>query len=571
LARLSPQEIVVLFLALGVLLATARLLGELVRRWNQPSVLGEILAGILLGPTVLGRLWPAAYDGLFPAAGQVPVVLDGLVTLSVVLFLLVAGLELDLSTVWRQGRAALSVSVAGIVIPFAVGLAGGWFAPSLLGREPGAEPLVFALFFATALSISALPVIAKTLMDLGLYRTDLGMVVIAAAIFDDLTGWIIFAVVLGMMGGSSAEHGLPVSATIALTLGFAAVMLTVGRWLIHRTLPFLHAHTSWPGGILGFALALALFGAAFTEWIGVHAIFGAFLVGVALGDSSHLREQTRATIDRFVSFIFAPLFFASIGLRVDFVAHFDLTLVTVVLLIATAGKIGGCALGGRLGGMSWRETLAVGFGMNARGAMEIILGLLALRAGVIGERLFVALVVMALVTSIVSGPMMQRLLQRKTRRRFTSFLSARTFLRPLAARDRWAAIKELSRVAAAAADLDPDTVAAAVTERERMMSTGVGQRLAVPHARLEGLARPVVAVGVVRPGVDFDTPDGELVELVCLLLTPAQDDGAQVEILADIAATFRDPAVVDRAVAAADYVEFLSWIRTSRGDIHGVA
>lgn len=571
MGRLSPSDLVVLFVALGVLLATARLLGELGRRFNQPAVLGEILAGIVLGPTVLGRAWPAAHAYLFPAAGQVPVVMDGLVTLSVVLFLLVAGLELDLSTVWRQGRAALSVSVSGIVFPFVVGFAAGWGAPLLFGREPDADRLVFALFLATALSISALPVIAKTLMDLGLYRTDLGMIVVAAAIFDDLTGWIVFAVVLGLMGGTAADHGLPIGATIGLTLGFAAAMMTIGRWLIHRALPFLHAHTSWPGGILGFALALTLFGAAFTEWIGVHAIFGAFMVGVALGDSAHFREQTRATIDRFVSFIFAPLFFASIGLRVDFVTQFDVPLVAVVLVIATLGKVGGCTLGGRLGGLPWRETLAVGFGMNARGAMEIILGLLALRAGVIGERMFVALVVMALVTSIVSGPMMQRLLRRKKRHEFADYLSARTFVRPLEGTDRWEVIDALSRAAAAASDLDPDAVARAVALRERMMGTGVGQRLAVPHARIKELSQPVVAVGVVRPGVDFDTPDGEPVELVCLVLTPEDDDGAQVEILSDIAATFRDPAVVDRALAATGYTEFLSWVRTARGDAHGAA
>jgi len=567
MARLSPNDIVVLFLALGVLLASARLLGEIVRRWNQPAVLGEILAGILLGPTVLGRVWPGAQAYLFPATGQVPVVLDGLVTLSVVLFLLVAGLELDLSTIWRQGRAALSVSVAGMVVPFALGAAAGWFAPRLLGMEEGADRLVFALFVATALSISALPVIAKTLMDLGLYRTDLGMVVVAAAIINDLAGWIVFAVVLGMMGG--AAHGLPIGATIGLTLGFAAVMMTAGRWLLNRSLPFIQAHSTWPGGVLGFALALALFGAAFTEWIGVHAIFGAFIVGVALGDSEHLRAQTRAVIDRFISFIFAPLFFASIGLKVDFLASFDVVLVVVVLAVATFGKILGGALGGRLGGLPWRETLAVGFGMNARGAMEIILGLLALQAGVIGERMLVALVVMALLTSILSGPAMQRLLRLRKPHEFTSFLGPRTFLRPLAGADRWAVIEELSRAAAAAADLDPLQVAAAVTARERMMSTGVGQRLAVPHARIEGLAQPVVAVGVVHPGVDFDTPDGEAVELVCLVLTPVEDDGAQVEILSDIAATFRDPLVVDRALAATGYTEFLSWVRTSRGDAHG--
>jgi Kef-type K+ transport system membrane component KefB len=152
---------------------------------------------------------------------------------------------------------------------------------------------------ATALSITALPVIAKTLMDLNLYRSDLGMLVVAAAVFNDLVGWIIFAVILGMLG-TGAAHTLSIGQTIWLTLGFALGMLTVGRWLIHRILPWIHAHLSWPGGVLGFALSLALVSAAFTEWIGIHAIFGAFLAGVA-GDQASA-ERT-ATIEQFVSFI----------------------------------------------------------------------------------------------------------------------------------------------------------------------------------------------------------------------------------------------------------------------------
>src|SRR5690606_25864823 len=207
-------------------------------------------------------------------------------------FLLVAGMEVELGRVWRQGKAAISVSFWGVVIPFGVGFGAAWLAPRALGSEADADRLIFALFFATALSISSLPVIARPLLDLNLFRTDIGMVIIASAIVQDLVGWIIFAVILGLMG-SAGGHGLPIGATIALTLGFAVVMLTVVRWLVHRALPWIQAHASWPGGVLGFALSIALFGAAFTEWIGVHAIFGTFMAGVAVGDSPHLRERTR--------------------------------------------------------------------------------------------------------------------------------------------------------------------------------------------------------------------------------------------------------------------------------------
>jgi len=558
---LTHQEITAMFLALGLLLASARLFGEMARRFNQPAVLGEILAGILLGPTVFGALVPAWSAFLFPRVGGGALALDGLMTLAITLFLLVAGLEVDLSTIWRQGKLAINVGVAGIVVPFAVGFGAAWFLPQLMGIEAGADPLLFALFMATALSISALPVIAKTLMDLNLYRSDLGMLVVAAAVFNDLVGWIVFAVILGLLGTAPA-HALSIGQTIGLTLLFALFMLTVARWLIDRTLPWLHAHASWPGGVLGFALSLALVAAAFTEWIGIHAIFGAFLAGVALGDSRHLRERTRATIEQFVSFIFAPLFFAGIGLKVDFVAQFDLLLVVAVLVIATLGKVLGCGLAGRLSGLGRRESWALGFGMNARGAMEIILGLLALKYGLIGERLFVALVVMALVTSLMSGPLLQRVLRLKKPRRFTDFLSARTFVNQLKARTRAEAVAELAKAAALVAGLEAEEVVDGVMIREEIMATGIGHGLAVPHARLRGLDRPVVAVGLSAAGIDFDAPDGCPAQLIFLLLTPVHDDGAHLELLADIATVFKGEKIRARVGQVTGFTEFLALVRS---------
>ncbi|NUP90524.1 MAG: cation:proton antiporter [Candidatus Sumerlaeia bacterium] len=558
---LTHSQITVMFLAVGTLLLLARAFGEVARRFGQPAVLGEMLAGILLGPTVLGQLAPDLMAALFPREGPNALVLSSFATLSVALFLLVAGLEVDLSTATRQGRTAITVSALGIAVPFALGFGAASLAPASLGGVVHDNPWIFPLFFATALSISALPVIAKTLMDLDLYRTDLGMVVIAAAVLNDLAGWIIFAVILGLIG-TAGGHALPVSMTIALTLGFTAFVLTAGRAAVHRALPWVLAHTSWPGGILAFALALALFSAAFTEWIGVHAIFGAFLVGVAIGDSSHMREQTRATINHFVSSIFAPLFFATIGLRVDFVANFDPGLVLLVLVIACAGKIAGCGLAGLWSGMERREAWAVGFAMNARGAMEIILGLLALQYGVIDQRMFVALVVMALATSLMSGPAIQRLLQRERPRRFTDHLSGKTFVCPLRAQDRRGAITELAEALAPSTGLAPGVIDAAAWAREEIMSTGTGGGLALPHARLPSIRAPAVALGVSPEGVDFNSPDGEPAHLIFLILTPAEDGGAQLEILKDIAKTFRDTGLREKATRARTHTEFLAALKT---------
>jgi Kef-type K+ transport system membrane component KefB/mannitol/fructose-specific phosphotransferase system IIA component (Ntr-type) len=563
MSKLTHDELIATFLAIGTLIAAARLLGEVARRFGQPAILGEILAGVLLGKTVLDQQWPQLYTYLFPETGGAAVVRDGIGKLAVTLFLLVAGMEVDLSSVWRQGRTALTVSIAGIIIPAAVGFSVAAFAPALLENETGVDSMHFAYFFATALSISALPVIAKTLMDLNLFRSDLGMVVMSSAIFEDLVGWIMFAVVLGLIGtGPDRAHSI--TETITWTLAFAFGMLTIGRWLLNRILPYIHAYASWPGGVLGFVLVLALFGGAFTEWIGLHAVFGSFMVGVALGDSPHLRERTRATIDQFVSFFFAPLFFASIGLQVNFIANFSPALVAIVLVIACIGKIVGCGLGARLSGFRWREATAVGFAMNSRGAMEIILGLLALQYGVIGQRMFVALVVMALVTSLISGPLIVRALNRPKRRRFADFLHARGFSGQIGTTERAAVIDELARAAAAIANHDPAVVTASVLEREQVMATGLSNGIAVPHARLANLAQPVVVVALSRGGIDFEAPDGGVAHIVILLLTPADDDGLQLELLEDIGRTFADEQLRQQAVKVRSYTEFLGLIKTAR-------
>ncbi len=560
--NLSPREVTTMFLALGILLASARLLGELARRWHLPSVLGEILAGILLGPTVLGALAPALSHSLFPATGGNALVLDAVTTLAIVLFLLVAGIEVNLSTVWRQGRAALSVALAGIVAPFSIGFFASWLTPKSFGYEGGTDPLTFALFLATALSISALPVIAKTLMDLNLYRSDLGVVVIAAAVCNDLVGWLIFAVILGHLG-IEGGHGLPVLHTIGLTVGFALFMLTVVRALIHRLLPWIQAYLSWPGGVLGFAFALALLSAAFTEAIGVHAIFGSFLAGVALGNSTHLRERTRTVIDQFVSSFFAPLFFASIGLRVDFLAHFDLGLTLLLLVIALLGKVLGGGLGARWGGVGWREAWGIGFGLSAQGTMGIILGILALQYQVISQRVFVALVLTALVTSVLSGPALQLILRLKKPRLFFDFLPARAFAGPVSAGTRAEIIELLAMRVAEVAGIDGEVVVEAVFKREHLMPTGLGHGIAVPHARLPDLEAPIVGLALSPGGIDFDAPDGRPAHLVFLILTSEDDNGAQIEILADIARTCKNAELRDAILQAQNHTQFLAIVKSA--------
>lgn len=406
--KLNQQEIMSLLIQLSVMLAMGRAFAELARKLKQPAVVGEIIAGILLGPTILGTLSPDGFHSLFPP-GSSSLVLDGFVQVAVVLLLFIAGLEVDLHIVWQQGRQAVYTSFFGLVIPFFFGFLFPYFFPDFFGSDNSANHLAFSLFMGTSMAITALPVIARILMDLGIFKSRMGMLVISSAMITDIIGWLIFSVVLGMIG--KGHQNMSLNYTIVLTISFTAIMLTLGRGLINRILPWVNKKMAWPGGLLSLSLALCFIGAAFTEYIGIHALFGAFIIGITLGDSEHLSERAKEIVHQFINNIFAPLFFVSIGLKVNFLVNFDWALTLAILVIAFAGKIIGSGLGTRLGGFTWRESAAAGFGMNARGAMEIILGLIALENGLINEKVFVSLVIMALVTSMTSGPIMKWVLK----------------------------------------------------------------------------------------------------------------------------------------------------------------
>jgi Kef-type K+ transport system membrane component KefB len=381
---------------IGLVVVVARLLGGLARRLKQPAVAGEIVAGVLLGPTLLG--W-AAPSPTLEALGRV----------AAGLFLLAAGMEVDLSTLRRERRTAAYVGLAGLALPCSLGFAVAWAAPETFGFH-ASDRADGALFFGIALSISALPVIARTLMNLGLYRTDFGVAVIAAAVLDDVVGWSLFALLVARLP-AEAVRGLGPAWTLPLVAALVVVMLTVVRHGADRALPRIAPRVG-AVGVVALSSVLAFAVGAVAHWSGVHAMFGAFLVGIALGDSAHLPARSRSLLGGAVDGFVAPLFFGAIGLKVDFARHFDGALCALVLGIACAAKVLGCALGARVAGMPPRRAWAFGFAMNSRGAMEIMLAMLALEAGLIGPPMLVALVLMAVVTSLMAGPVVRALLGR---------------------------------------------------------------------------------------------------------------------------------------------------------------
>lgn len=408
------MDITLFLVQLAAMLTIAVVAGQLMRRLGQPAVIGELIGGVILGPTLFGMLFPATYQRLFAADEAVGLARDGLIAIGMLFFLFVAGLEVSQAQVRQIGAKVVAISLLGMVLPFVLGFALVWFIPSLWGPSAETHHLALAMTIGVALAVTALPVIARILVDLGLMQDELAAVVLSAAIIDDLIGWTLFALILSAFvpHGIHAVSDMP---WLAPLLGGLFILLLVagGRWLGPAAFQWIRRLLPWPGGFIAVTAILIFLAAATAESIGIHATLGAFFLGIALGRQFDERNEAREVIYQFALSFFAPLYFVSVGLRVNFVTSFDWLLVTAVLAVACLGKLAGATLGARLGGMPPGRALAVGFAMNARGAMEVILATVALQAGIIDQRIFVALVFMAIVTSLMSGPAIKRLVSKQ--------------------------------------------------------------------------------------------------------------------------------------------------------------
>ncbi len=324
------------------------------------------------------------------------------------LLLIVTGLEVDLSLIVRKARTAVGVSLGGIMVPFATGVGLGYLMPDDFVGHPG-QRLEFALFMAVAMSISAIPVIAKVLMDLKLTRRDIGQITLAAAMTDDTIGWILLSVVAGLAAHGSVDLVTTMKCLVSAVL-FVGIGLTAGPALVSRLLAWVDNLFPGPAAQLSTILTLAFAMAALTHSLGIEAVLGAFVTGIIAGEAPRLQSKVTEGLELIAAGLLAPIFFASAGLKVDLWGLLSFHVASVglgVLAVACLGKFIGCYFGGLVGGLSHWERLAMGSGMNARGAMEIIVATLGLSLGVLTTSSYSIIVCVAIVTSLLAPPMLR--------------------------------------------------------------------------------------------------------------------------------------------------------------------
>ncbi|MGQ0618186.1 MAG: cation:proton antiporter domain-containing protein [Acidimicrobiia bacterium] len=391
-----------LLLATAIIIVVARLVGLAFQRINQPQVVGEIFAGILLGPSVLGFVWPGGPSALFPE--EILPYLDTLAQIGLIFFMFLVGLELDVRLIKGRGHLAATVSHVSIVLPFVLGAGLAYLIFPTLGSTDGRFSS-FALFMGASMSITAFPVLARILTERNLYKTPLGAVTLTCAAVDDVTAWCLLAVVVAVARSSSSIDAVQ---TIGLTVIFISFMVLVVRPLVARVARYLEDRGSLGGGMLAMLFVGVLLSALATDRIGIHAIFGAFLFGAIMPQRSELVHELTVKLEDFTVVFLLPLFFAFNGLRTDvWLIGSNATLwgyCALVLLVAVVGKWGGSTLTARVMGLPGRESMALGALMNTRGLTELVILNIGLELGVIPPTLFAMLVIMALVTTFMTTP-----------------------------------------------------------------------------------------------------------------------------------------------------------------------
>jgi len=408
----APSEVI--FIAQVVaLMVVGRLLGEVMLRWGQPAVMGQLVAGLLLGPSFFGLIVPDWQHAMFPKTPEQKAMIDGVSQFGILLLLLLTGMETDLRLVRQTGRASVYASVMGIIVPFGCGVALGEMLPDSMLPDPE-KRLITSLFLGTALAIASVKIVAVVIREMNFMRRVVGQVILASAIIDDSIGWIIVSIIFSLALHGAIEP-MSVAQSVIGTILFMVASFTVGRRVVFFVIRWVNDNFVSEFAVITAILVIMSVMALITHLIGVHTVLGAFVAGILVGESpiltKHIDEQVRGLITAF----FAPVFFGIAGLSADLsiLADPHMALLTAgLIVIASIGKFGGAFVGAELGGLTRREGFALACGMNARGSTEVIIATVGLSMGALNQNLFTMIVAMAVITTMAMPPTLRWALSR---------------------------------------------------------------------------------------------------------------------------------------------------------------
>ena len=538
---MTEHHLYIFLIQIFLLLGLARLGGEIFNRFGFPALTAEILVGIALGPTLLGRFFPEIHAALFPQDAIQLAMFETVAWLGAFFLLLETGLEIDFSSAWRQRGDALKIAVADIVLPFAISFGLAMMLPKSYLANPDSQ-VAFALFMAVVLTTSAMPITARALHDLNLTKTDLGFLIMSALSVNDIIGWMLFTIIFGFFVQTNATAG-SVGMVFFKASFFVLFCLTAGRYLSNSFVNKMKAlKLPEPASSLTFIFLLGVLCAAAAKKFGLHALFGFFLAGIMAGEAKGLAEKTRQTIAQMIYAIFVPLFFAGIGLKMDFLKHIDIPMILFVCIAGMGVRFVGAWVGVQFTKVPPVNRMAVAIAHTPGGMMEIVMGLLALQYHLITPTVFIAVVFGALITAMLMGPWLSWSMAQRRHMSVFEFFTRRGIVMPLRVKSRDEAIMQLAKVASDESGIgDEDEIVNSVLQRENLMGTAIEEGIALPHGRIEGLKRPIVIFARSLSGIDWNSPDGKPSQFIFLILTPMEDQGVHVQILRAIAQVMQNP------------------------------
>ncbi|MCB5254202.1 MAG: cation:proton antiporter [Candidatus Cloacimonadaceae bacterium] len=536
---ISEQHLMLFLIQFALVLGLCKFVGYFFAKLKQSSVTSDILVGVMLGPAILGRLFPGVQAYLFPAEEIQRSMLETIAWFGNLFLLMEAGLEINFSRVWQQRSDAVKLSMSDLTLPIIISFIPLYFLPSHYLIDPS-HRVLFALFIAAVMTISALPVAIRGMRDLNILKTDVGFLILSALTMNDIAGWVLFTIILGIFSHGSLELSF-VLRLVFLTLAFTLISLTIVRKIVDKMVTFIHNKAGDGSGLkITFIMLIGAIFGAITLKIGIHSLFGFFIAGTILGEATHISKRDRFVVNRLVYSIFVPIFFANIGLHLDFIANFDWFLVLLMVVVGISARYIAAYIGARWSKQHKSNLSVIAVAHTPGGEMHIVVGMLAFSAGLITEKILVSIIASALISTVIFGPWLSLAVRKLRKTVFDVLFAEEDVFIDIDSNSQEEMMQIMSEKVAQRTQLSAETILHEIKIREDQMSTAMGKALAIPHARLEGIQQSYLFVFHTRQGLEWDSPDGSLVRLIVLVVTPKQSPNAQIQILQGLANALHD-------------------------------
>lgn len=542
---LSEHNLFIFLVQFALLLGMSKLMGLLFEKFKQPAITGEVLVGLILGPALFGKYFPEWQVWLFPKETLQISMLETIAWLGQFYLLMETGLDINFGKIWKQKGQALTIALTDLIVPVILA-----FIPIYLIHESflidPSRRIIFTLFVSTIMTISALTVAIRAMYDLNILKSDTGFLIVSALTINDLIGWVVFTIILGIFMRSEIDF-ITVTKLIVYTLGFTIISLSLMRKYVDKAMTFIHNKFGADTGLkTTFVFITGMIFGAITLQIGIHSLFGFFIAGIVLGEAKHFSENDRFVMNRLVHSLFVPVFFANIGLHLDFVASFNWQLVLLFTFLGIGVRYIGAYMGAILAKQNKSNLQTIAICHTAGGEMHIVVAILAFSYGLLSREIFVGIMVASILTTIIFGPWLAHALKQKRKGLLSVVFGADSVMLDANFSDKQELIEHMSGVIAQKAYLIKETVLDEIALREEQMSTSIGKGVAFPHARLKGLTHPLIYIVRNKQGLEWNSPDNKPVHWAIFIITPQDNPNAQLHILQTISKTLSDKILMEK-------------------------